>query len=234
MSFGNNMTEFSFENGLNLISAKNGSGKSSIGPEALSYVLYGKPYRDIKVSELVNRKNKKGMLTEIDFLIDSDLYKIVRGIGPAKLELYKNGNPVESLSSKALNQEEINKLLGIDYKLFKMIIALSVNYNKPFLSLSIPEKREVLESIFNVKVFSEMLKKLKKETIEIKSNKSFNDTNMKNLEGSIIALKRQIKEVEDSIKNFDTNKQNDLDDILKAILDTTKEQTKCKLSEFDR
>lgn len=226
MSFGNNMTEFSFENGLNLISAKNGSGKSSIGPEALSYVLYGKPYRDIKVSELVNRKNKKGMLTEIDFLIDSDLYKIVRGIGPAKLELYKNGNPVESLSSKALNQEEINKLLGIDYKLFKMIIALSVNYNKPFLSLSLPEKREVLESIFNVKVFSEMLKKLKKETVEIKSNKSFNDANMKNLEGSIIALKRQIKEVEDSIKNFDTNKQNDLDDILKAILDTTKEQTK--------
>lgn len=213
MSFGNNLTEFSFENGLNLISAKNGSGKSSIGPEALSYVLYGKPYRDIKVSELVNRKNKKGMLTEIDFLIDSDLYKIVRGIGPNKLELYKNGNPVESLSSKALNQEEINKLLGIDYKLFKMIIALSVNYNKPFLSLSIPEKREVLESIFNVKIFSEMLKKVKKETSELKNTKSFNDTNMKNLEGSILALRKQIKEIEESIKNFDNNKKDDLEEV---------------------
>jgi len=229
MSFGNNMNEFTFENGLTLISAKNGSGKSSIGPEALSYVLYGKPYRDIKVGELVNRKNKKGLYTEIEFLVESDKYKIVRAMLPNKLELYKNDVIVESLSSKALNQEEIDKLLGIDHKLFKMIIALSVNYNKPFLSLSVPEKRGVLESIFDVKVFSEMLSKLKKQTSSIKIEKQMCDNNMKTLESSILALRKQIKEVEESIKTFDQDKEEDLKQIESNIQDL-----KIKIEENDK
>lgn len=210
LSYGNNITEFNFENGLSLISAKNGSGKSSIGPEALSYVLFGKPYRDIKVSELVNRKNKKGLYTEIEFMVESDKYKIIRTISPNKLEMYKNEVAVDSLSSKALNQEEINKILGVDHKLFKTIIALSVNYNKPFLSLGVTEKREMLESVFDIRVFAEMLSKLKKETSLKKSEKLSLDTQMKTLEGSILAMKKQITQIKESIKTFDQDKEDEI------------------------
>lgn len=212
MSYGNVMTEFKFQEGLNLISAKNGHGKSTV-LEALTFNLFGKPYRKIKLSELVNRKNKKGLVTESLIEIEGTMYRIIRGLSPAKLEILKNDNPLESLSSKMLVQEELNKILGLDYNIFKLIIALSVNYNRPFLSLDLPDKREVMESIFNIKVFGEMLAKLKKRIVGLKNDKLVCETTMKNMETSISSLRKQILEIEDSIKNFDTNKNNEILDI---------------------
>ena len=84
LSYGNYISEFDFTKGMNLISAKNGSGKTTI-LEALSFCLFGKPYRDIKIAELVNRKNRKGLYTEISFDIDSDNYEITRTLSPSKL-----------------------------------------------------------------------------------------------------------------------------------------------------
>lgn len=214
LSYGNSETKLEFTPGMNLTTASNGGGKSSILLDAVSYALYGKPYREIKVGELINRKNKKGLFVEVSFEVDGkDSYKIIRTQSPNKLEIYKNGleKPLESASSKLLDQEEINKILGIDYDLFKLIIAIATNYNKPFLSLGIAKKREIIESIFSINIFGEMLKKARNRFNSAKTEKTIVQNSLKNLESLILTLKKQIEDTEKSIKNFDEEKQKELD-----------------------
>jgi DNA repair exonuclease SbcCD ATPase subunit len=215
------MSTFSFKEGLSLISAKNGSGKTTL-LEVLSFNWYGKPYRDIKISELINRKNKKNMYTETEFDIDGTTYNIVRTLSPSKLTIKKDGIELENLSAKKLDQEEINKVLGVDYNIFKLIIALSVNYNKPFLSLGTPAKRDTIESIFNIKIFGEMLVKLKKKASTLKSERTLLDGTIKTLESSISSFRKQIKELKSSIGDID--KKNE--DEIKLHKDKIKESNK--------
>ena len=107
LSYGNGWTTLDFNNKLNLINAQNGAGKSTI-VDAISFVLFGKPYRDIKMKSLVNYINKRHLEVEIQFDIGKDSYRMLRGLAPSKFELYKNGEMVEALSSKKLNQSEID------------------------------------------------------------------------------------------------------------------------------
>ena len=161
MSYGASGAEIDFQTGLNTIKAANGSGKSSI-LDALTFVLFGKPYRDIKLSELVNTANGKGLEVACEFKIGTDTYMIRRGLKPAIFEIYKNGKEMDMLSTKKLNQDEIDKLLGINLRLFKNIVAVAVTNNKPFLSLSIGDKRALIENIFNIDVLGSMCKDVKK------------------------------------------------------------------------
>ena len=95
LSYGNSETKLEFESGLSLVTAKNGGGKSTLFLDAVSYNLYGKPYRNIKIAELVNRKNGKGLYTEGSYTIDGkDTYRIIRTHAPQKLEIYKNEETV--------------------------------------------------------------------------------------------------------------------------------------------
>lgn len=161
MSYGASGAEIDFQAGLNTIKAANGSGKSSI-LDALTFVLFGKPYRDIKLSELVNTSNGKGLEVTCEFRIGTDTYMIRRGLKPAVFEIYKNGKEMDMLSTKKLNQDEIDKLLGINLRLFKNIVAVAVTNNKPFLSLPIGDKRALIENIFNIDVLGSMCKDVKK------------------------------------------------------------------------
>ena len=161
MSYGASGAEIDFQTGLNTIKAANGSGKSSI-LDALTFVLFGKPYRDIKLSELVNTANGKGLEVTCEFKIGTDTYMIRRGLKPAIFEIYKNGKEMDMLSTKKLNQDEIDKLLGINLRLFKNIVAVAVTNNKPFLSLPIGDKRALIENIFNIDVLGSMCKDVKK------------------------------------------------------------------------
>lgn len=161
MSYGASGAEIDFQAGLNTIKAANGSGKSSI-LDALTFVLFGKPYRDIKLSELVNTSNGKGLEVACEFKIGTDTYMIRRGLKPAVFEIYKNGKEMDMLSTKKLNQDEIDKLLGINLRLFKNIVAVAVTNNKPFLSLPIGDKRALIENIFNIDVLGSMCKDVKK------------------------------------------------------------------------
>ena len=170
MSYGASGAEIDFQTGLNTIKAVNGSGKSSI-LDALTFVLFGKPYRDIKLSELVNTTNGKGLEVTVEFKIGTDMYMIRRGLKPAIFEIYKNGKEMDMLSTKKLNQDEIDKLLGINLRLFKNIVAVAVTNNKPFLSMSIGDKRSLIENIFNIDVLGMMCK-------DVKKRKTINSTEM--------------------------------------------------------
>lgn len=231
LSYGNAETKFEFSEGLFLVTAKNGGGKSSLLLDGLSFNLYNKPYRKVKLEELINRKNKKGLYTESCFVIDEkDEYRIVRTLAPQKLFIYKNGSdkPMESASSKALDQEEIVKILGLEYDLFKLVIAIATNYNEPFLSLGLPKKREVMESIFSIKVFGEMLQKARKKINSIETDRTIYSSNIKNLESFIVSLKKQITDTENSIKDFDQKKEEEL-----VTLNSRKESLLAQISEIN-
>jgi DNA repair exonuclease SbcCD ATPase subunit len=222
-SYSNKLTEFYFTQGMNYVSGLNGSGKSSLITDTISFVLFGKPFRKIKIAQLINRKNKSDLYTDIEFNIDNIEYKIVRTLNPTSIKIYKNGIELESLSSKVLIQDEINKLIGIDYLMFKQIIALAINHNKPFLDMGIPEKREIVESIFNIKIFGEMSKILKKECSTLNIQNDFNNKTLVILESNLKSLRKQLKDILQTKNDFETNKNKDIENINNKLIDNDKE-----------
>lgn len=220
-SFGNKVVTIRFTNGLNNISGKNGQGKSTI-IDALSYNLYGVPYRKVKIVELINRINKANLWTESQFRIGINTYRIERGLKPDILRIFKNGSEIDLLSTKKLIQDEIDKILGINHGLFRQIICLAVNYNKPYLTMSQYEKRDVIESIFNVDVFGTMSKELKKTQSTIKVQSQINNKQLIMMENNISSIKKQLKNLQTAIDNFESDKA---DEILQLSEDVAKYET---------
>ena len=216
LSYGNNFTEIDFSNGINLIRAPNGSGKSTI-LDALNFVLFGKPFRNIKLNRLINRINEKNLVTEIEFNIGFDKWKIVRGLKPTVFEIYKNDQVLDKLSSKKLNQAEIDKLLGINQKLFKNIVGVAVTNNKPFLSMPIWEKRELIENIFNIDVLAEMSKEVKRRKTLEQTEEKLKITESSALEKQINDNKKYISDMTQYIANFNTNNENDKANVISRI-----------------
>ena len=241
LSFGNNETVIDFTKGLNLITGKNGSGKSSALLDAISFALYDKPYRKINKSELINRKNKKNLKVSCEFEVNGTDYKIVRGLknSEVELEFHIGGAKQNLLSSKGLTQDEIEAHIGIDYKLFKQIISLSINHNMPFLTLPAQEKRELLEKFFNIDVIASMLKIAKEELKNIKIKKDMTTHTIDMLADVIRTEKKHIQELEESKKNFDSDKKNELFEITEKIdlnkrnLKQLKEDAKKKKEELN-
>lgn len=236
LSFGNKETTINFNKGLNLVTGANGSGKSSAILDTLSFCLYGKPYRKINIDEIVNRKNKKSLEASCVFNCDNDTYKIIRGLNPNNLQVFKNDEELQLLSSKRLNQNEIDKIIGLEYKLFKQIISLSINHNKPFLAEPIDKKRDIIEQIFNIKIFGEMLKYVKKENSDIKVDGDIKVKTINILKENIKGMRKRIEELNNAEKNFSENKKNDLENIdtkLNQIKSDIK-KLKSKISENEK
>lgn len=206
LSYGNRMTELDFSSGLNLIKASNGSGKSTI-LDAINFCLFGKPFRNIKIGQLVNKYNKKGLLVNMKFKIGNDQYEITRGYKPDVFALAKNGNEIENMSSKRLNQEEIEKLLGINERLFKYIVGIAVTNSKPFLTMSIGDKRSLIESIFNIDVLSSMAKEVKKRNSMNESDLRLKLTENNGLQTQVQDNAEYIKKIQKYIEQFDETKK---------------------------
>ena len=216
MSYGASGAEIDFQTGLNTIKAANGSGKSSI-LDALTFVLFGKPYRDIKLSELVNTSNGKGLEVTCEFKIGTDLYMIRRGLKPAIFEIYKNGKEMDMLSTKKLNQDEIDKLLGINLRLFKNIVAVAVTNNKPFLSLPIGDKRALIENIFNIDVLGSMCKDVKKRKTVNNTELDLKTTERRGVVNSIEDNESYIENMRRYIASFNEVKDSNLKTIRENI-----------------
>jgi DNA repair exonuclease SbcCD ATPase subunit len=208
-SYGNSITEFSFQKGMNLIAGTNGKGKSTI-VEALCFCLFGVPFRKIKIKELINRTNKKKLWTNVTFKVGNDTFEITRSLKPDTLKISKNDKDLDILSSKKLNQDEIDKIIGLDINLFRQIISLSINYSKPFLSLASTEKKDIIENIFNIKVFGLMNKMLKTINSGYKIEWDINNRTINILEDNIKSMRNQIKKLKHTKENFEKDKEKDI------------------------
>ena len=157
LSTGNVFSEIDFTEGrTNLIVGSNGAGKSTI-LDALTFSLFARPFRKISKSMLINSINEKDCVVEIEFSIGKSEYKIIRGMKPNKFEIYHNGvlwNKESSVNEQQKNFE--NSVLKMNYKSFTQIVVLGSSTFVPFMKLSVPQRREIIEDILDIQVFSTM------------------------------------------------------------------------------
>ena len=164
----------------------------------------------LNYGQLVNRYNDKDLVVEVTFNIDKDSYELVRGYKPATFSLTKNGQSLEVLSAKKLNQEEIDKLLGINYILFKNIVAVASTYNKPFLSLSAGERRTLVETIFNIYVIALMLKEVKRRNVVNKTQQKINLATLDGLNANKIEAEKYVTDTSKLLEEFNITKAQDI------------------------
>ena len=157
LSTGNVFTEVDLTTcKTNLIVGENGAGKSTI-LDALTFSLFGKPFRKINKPMLVNSINEKDCVTEIEFSIGKNEFKVVRGIKPNKFEIYNNGqlwNQESTLVDQQKNFEQ--NVLKMNYKSFTQIVVLGSSTFVPFMRLPVAQRREIIEDILDIQIFSTM------------------------------------------------------------------------------
>jgi len=187
LSYGNAETTVVLDQHKHTIfTAKNGSGKSSIS-ESICYALYGKPYRNIKLGQLINSINKKALLVEIAFTKGSDQFKVIRGQKPTIFEIYKNGEKIlEDAASRDYQTYLETEILGINFKTFKQIIVMGSAAYTPFMSLTAAERRNITEEVLDIAVFSSMSDIAKQKVSEYKSQ-------VQSLDYEITVIKNQIE-----------------------------------------
>ena len=173
LSTGNVFSEIDLTEGrTNLIVGSNGAGKSTI-LDALTFSLFARPFRKISKSMLINSINEKDCVAEIEFRIGKIEYKVVRGMKPSKFEIYCNGVLWDKESSVNEQQKNFeNSVLKMNYKSFTQIVVLGSSTFVPFMKLSVPQRREIIEDILDIQVFSTMnllLKdRVKENNVEIR------------------------------------------------------------------
>jgi len=157
LSTGNHFTEFNLtENSTTLIIGSNGAGKSTV-LDALTFTLFGKPFRKINKPQLLNTVNDKDCVAEVDFSIGSIEWKVKRGIKPSVFEIYQNGRLLDQSSSSIDQQRWFEQtVLKMNYKSFTQIVILGSSTFVPFMQLTAANRREVIEDLLDIKIFSSM------------------------------------------------------------------------------
>jgi DNA repair exonuclease SbcCD ATPase subunit len=173
LSTGNFFTELKLDNdNTTLIVGSNGSGKSTM-LDALTFVLFGKPFRSINKGQLVNTINGKDSVVEIEFDTGNKSYKIVRGIKPNIFEIYCNGHLVNQDAAVKDYQEHLEKfILKLNYKSFTQIVVLGSASFTPFMQLSASDRRSIIEDLLDIQIFSRMNGVLKDKFLLLKEKHS--------------------------------------------------------------
>lgn len=164
LSTGNVFTEIDLsKNSTTLIVGENGAGKSTL-LDALCFSLYNKPFRKINKPQLLNSINKKDLVVEIEFSIGPGDYKVVRGLKPALFEVYKNGTLLNQDADSRDYQEVLEKqILKLNHKSFCQVVVVGSASFVPFMQLSAQNRREVIEDLLDIQIFSTMNSLLKEK-----------------------------------------------------------------------
>jgi DNA repair exonuclease SbcCD ATPase subunit len=173
LSTGNAFTEIQLdERPTTLIVGENGSGKSTL-LDAICFALFGKPYRNVNKPQLVNTINNKNCVVEIEFHIGNKQYKIIRGMKPNIFEIWMNGQLINQDAASRDYQKYLEEnILKLNYKSFTQIVILGSASFTPFMQLPAAARREVIEDILDIKIFTSMNVVLKEKVTELKNKLS--------------------------------------------------------------
>jgi len=164
LSTGNSFTEIELnKNNTTLIVGENGAGKSTI-LDALSFAMYNKPFRKVNKPQLLNSINKKDLIVELEFDIGSSKYKIIRGLKPNIFEMYSNGKLLSQDAASRDYQDVLEKqILKLNHKSFCQVVVLGSASFVPFMQLAAASRREVIEDLLDIQIFSTMNSLLKEK-----------------------------------------------------------------------
>ena len=210
LSYGNYWSEIHInKNRLTLLTAKNGSGKSSV-LDSVTFCLFGRPYRKINKPNLVNSINAKGLVTEIEFDVTEtgDSYKIIRGMKPSIFEIIKNGKKLDETDSTRDQQKYLEEsVLKCNYRAFTQLIVLSTGGYIPFMHLTPSQRREFIENILDINIFSMMNQVLKEKNSILKDLTGTNHAKTETLKSNIIIQEKLVSSIhqqkEDSLRLID-------------------------------
>lgn len=227
LSTGNNFTEISLNSYRNnIIVGTNGAGKSTI-LDALTFGLFNKPFRKINKPQLVNSINGKDCSVEIEFSIGKKDYKVVRGMKPNVFQVYTNGQMLNQDAASGDQQKFLEQsILKLNYKSFTQIVVLGSSTFVPFMQLPLASRREIIEDLLDIQVFSVMNANLKDRMKRLVDDIRFMDNNIDLIKHKIEIQENLIGELEsksDSIIHDKTNKIGDLINKTSFLLEENKD-----------
>jgi DNA repair exonuclease SbcCD ATPase subunit len=206
LSTGNTFTEFNLNGAkTNLIVGANGAGKSTI-LDALTFSLFGKPFRKINKPMLMNSINGADLVTEIEFESGKNQFKIVRGIKPGVFEIWQNGVLLDQSSSTTDYQKYLEQtILKMNYKSFTQIVVLGSSTFVPFMRLPVASRREIIEDILDIQIFSIM-------NLNLKEKIKTSGDELKEKDYEIDLLEEKISMQKNFIVNLELQNKNDIEE----------------------
>ena len=205
LSTGNVFSEIDLETArTNLIVGSNGAGKSTI-LDALTFSLFARPFRKISKSMLVNSINEKDCVAEIEFRIGKINYKVIRGMKPSKFEIYCNGQAWNQDSSQLEQQKNFEaNVLKMNYKSFTQIVVLGSSTFVPFMKLPGGQRREIIEDILDIQVFSTM-------NVLLKDKMRGNNEELRDIDYQLDLLKDRIELQKQHMFSLEKKTQEEID-----------------------
>jgi len=216
LSTGNQWTEVQLNTDQNtMIVGTNGSGKSTI-LDALTFSLFNKPFRKINKPQLINSVNEKDCCVEVEFDIKGNEYKIVRGLKPAKFEIWINRELQDQDASAVDQQKKLEQsILKLNFKSFTQIVILGSSTFVPFMQLPLAHRREVIEDLLDIKIFSSMNMLIKEKIRTIREETRTLELKKDSLKEKLKMQKEFIEQIEKSGKEDIEKKKSKIKDIAK-------------------
>ncbi len=236
LSTGNQWTEVNLtEHDTNIIVGANGAGKSTI-LDALTFALFNKPFRKITKPQLINTTNERDGIVEVEFTVRNRQYKVLRGLKPNKFEIWVDGKMQDQFSHAADQQKNFEQnILKLNYKSFTQIVILGSSTFVPFMQLTASNRREVIEDLLDIKIFSSMNEVIKAKLRTQREEVRTYDLKKDSLLDKVQMQENFIKQTERSSKDDIKEKQNQIRKIAKEAkeyIDENEELSK-KLDSLD-
>ena len=218
LSTGNQWTEIDLHKCDNtLIIGTNGAGKSTI-LDALTFVLFNKPFRKINKPQLVNSNNDRECVVEVQFSIGNNEYKVVRGIKPTVFEIYKNDSKLPQNADAKDDQRHLEaNILKLNYKSFTQIVVLGSSSFVPFMQLTAASRREVIEDLLDIKIFSSMNDVIKSKIKDTKDQVKILELKEDSIEDKIKMQESFINQLQEMGQKNIEDKQNKIGEITDQI-----------------